>query len=98
MYRLWRQERLQVPKKRRRRVSASRPRPQTRTTVSHVWAYDFVFDTCADGRILKCLTVIDEFTRECPWQNRTDESFNGKFRDQHLSRQCARRRRRLALT
>jgi putative transposase len=30
-----------------------------------VWAYDFVFDTCADGRTLKCLTVIDEFTREC---------------------------------
>ena len=25
----------------------------------------FVFDTCADGRTLKCLTVIDEFTREC---------------------------------
>jgi putative transposase len=24
-----------------------------------------VFDICADGRILKCLTVIDEFTREC---------------------------------
>ena len=33
--------------------------------MNHVWAYDFVFDTCADGRILKCLTVIDEFTREC---------------------------------
>lgn len=30
-----------------------------------MWAYDFVFDTCADGRTLKCLTVIDEFTREC---------------------------------
>ena len=27
--------------------------------------YDFVFDTCADGRTLKCLTVVDEFTREC---------------------------------
>ena len=33
--------------------------------MNHVWAYDFVFDTCADGRTLKCLTVIDEFTREC---------------------------------
>jgi putative transposase len=66
MYRLWRQERLQVPKKRpRRRVAASRPRPQTPTAVNHVWAHDFVFDTCADGRTLKCLTIIDEFTREC---------------------------------
>ena len=33
--------------------------------MNHVWAYDFVFDTCANGRTLKCLTVIDEFTREC---------------------------------
>ena len=30
-----------------------------------MWAYDFVFDTCADGRSLKCLTIVDEFTREC---------------------------------
>jgi putative transposase len=30
-----------------------------------VWAYDFVFDACANGQQLKCLTVIDEFTREC---------------------------------
>jgi putative transposase len=66
MYRLWRQEGLQVPKKRpRRRVATSRPRPLPPTAINHVWAYDFVFDTCADGRTLKCLTVIDEFTREC---------------------------------
>jgi putative transposase len=66
MYRLWRQEGLQVPKKRpRRRVAASRPRPLPPTAIDHVWAYDFVFDTCADGRTLKCLTVIDEFRREC---------------------------------
>ena len=29
-----------------------------------VWAYDFVFDACANGQQLKCLTVIDEYTRE----------------------------------
>jgi putative transposase len=66
MYRLWRQEGLQVPRKRpRRRVAVTRPRPLPPTAINHVWAYDFVFDTCADGRTLKCLTVIDEFTREC---------------------------------
>jgi putative transposase len=155
MYRLWRQEQLHVPKKRpRRRIATSRPRPLPPTAVNHVWAYDFVFDTCADGRTLKCLTVIDEFTREClaidvaggirsgrvievlaqlvsvhgaprylrsdngpefvarailrwlqaaqietafidpgkPWQNGADESFNGKFRDQHLSLQWFRNR------
>jgi putative transposase len=32
---------------------------------NQVWAYDFVFDRCANGQQLKCLTVIDEYTREC---------------------------------
>jgi len=35
------------------------------TAAGQVWAYDFVFDACANGQQLKCLTVIDEFTREC---------------------------------
>ncbi len=30
----------------------------------HVWSYDFVHDKTIDGRSLKCLTVVDEFTRE----------------------------------
>ena len=65
-YRLWRQAGLQVPRRRpRRRVTTRRPRPQPPTARNHVWAYDFVFDTCADGRSLKCLTIVDEFTREC---------------------------------
>lgn len=29
-----------------------------------MWAYDFVFDRCANGQQLKCLTVVDEWTRE----------------------------------
>jgi putative transposase len=65
-WRLWRQAGLQVPKKRtRRRVATGRPRPQPPTGARQVWAYDFVFDACANGQQLKCLTVIDEFTREC---------------------------------
>src|SRR5207247_10222511 len=60
------QESRQVPKKRpRRRGASSRPRPLPPTAVNHGWAYDFVFDTGADGGTLKCLTVVDEFTREC---------------------------------
>jgi putative transposase len=35
------------------------------TADNHVWAYDFVFDTCANGQTLKCLTIVDEWTREC---------------------------------
>lgn len=34
------------------------------TGPNQVWAYDFVFDACANGEQLKCLTVIDEYTRE----------------------------------
>jgi putative transposase len=154
-YRLWRQAGLQVPRRRpRRRAATSRPRPLPASDVNQVWAYDFIFDSCANGQTLKCLTVIDEFTREClaidvagsirsarvievltklvslhgaprymrsdngpefvaraivrwlhqadietayidpgkPWQNGADESFNGKFRNEHLSVQWYRHR------
>lgn len=65
-YRLWCQAGLQVPRKRpRRRIAANRPRPTMPLATNHVWAYDFVFDACANGQPLKCLTVIDEWTREC---------------------------------
>ena len=151
VFRLWRGAGLQVP---RRRIATGRPRPLPPTAANHVWAYDFIFDTCADGRGLKCLTLVDEWTREClaidvavsirsgrvlevlaqlvsvhgtphylrsdngpefvaaailrwldgagidtalidpgkPWQNATDESFNGKFRDEFLSLQWFRNR------
>jgi putative transposase len=150
VHRIWRQAGLQVPRKRpRRRVATSRPRPLPADGANQVWAYDFVFDMCANGQSLKCLTVIDEYTREClaidvagsirsnrvidvlsklvsvhgapkylrsdngsefvsrnvlrwlnqakintacidpgkPWQNGSNESFNGKFRDECLSMQ-----------
>jgi len=150
MHRLWRLAKLQVPRKRpRKRIAVSRPRPVPASGANQVWAYDFVFDACANGQQLKCLTIIDEFTREClaidvagsirsgrvievlsklvsvhgapkhlrsdngpefvsravlrwlsqsnigtacidpgkPWQNGSNESFNGKFRDECLSMQ-----------
>ena len=64
-YRLWKKAGLQVPKKRpRKRMPASRPRASSPTRANEVWAYDFVFDACANGQQLKCLTIVDEFTRE----------------------------------
>lgn len=64
-YRLWRQARLQVPRKRsRKRVATGRPRPHAATGANQVWSYDFVFDWCANGQQLKCLTVTDEWTKE----------------------------------
>jgi putative transposase len=149
-HRIWRRATLQVPRRRpRRRIAAGRPRPLAPRGANQVWAYDFVFDACANGQTLKCLTVVDEFTREClaievggsirsgrvievlsrlvsvrgaprylrsdngsefisrailrwlleekietalidpgkPWQNGSNESFNGKFRDECLGMQ-----------
>jgi putative transposase len=65
-HRLWRQAGLQLPRRRpRRRVASGRPRPLPATTANFVWAYDFVFDATACGQQIKCLTIVDEFTREC---------------------------------
>jgi len=67
VWRLWRQEGLQVPH-RRRRGKRLKPRgevPSKALYPDHVWAYDFIHDACEDGRTLKMLTVLDEFTREC---------------------------------
>jgi len=67
--RIWRQERLKVPKKEPKRGrlwlndgSCIRLRPEHK---DHVWSYDFVTARTADGRTFKMLTIIDEYTREC---------------------------------
>ena len=63
--RLWRRARLQVPRRRpRKRIASGRPRPNAPTGANQVWSYDFVFDWCANGQQLKCLTVTDEWTKE----------------------------------
>ena len=55
-WRLWQKAGLQVPKRRsRKRVALARPRPQAPLAAGQVWAYDFVFDACANGQPLKCL-------------------------------------------
>jgi putative transposase len=66
--RVWREEGLRVPQKRRKRqrlgvsaVPADRLRAQA---PDHVWAIDFQWDQTADGHNLKLLHVVDEFTRE----------------------------------
>lgn len=64
-HRLWRQAKLQVPRKRPgKRIATGRPRPNAPTGANQVWSYDFVFDWCANGQQLKCLTVTDEWTKE----------------------------------
>jgi putative transposase len=66
--RLWREEGLRVPVRRRKRqrlgdstVPARRLRAER---PSQVWALDFQHDQTADGRVIRLLNVVDEFTRE----------------------------------
>lgn len=64
--RLWRAERLGLPRRRpRRKVERPAPMPSHDGAPGVVWACDFVHDTCANGHVLRCLTVVDEGTREC---------------------------------
>src|SRR5579875_2852414 len=66
--RLWREEGLRVPQKarKRRRGHSSDPHGGRRRAVrpGEVWAIDFQFDATNDGRQIKCLNVVDEFTRQ----------------------------------
>jgi len=67
--RLWRAEGLKVPYRKRKRphrgvgsaVGAMCP-----IAPNALWALDFQFDTTIDGRTIKLLNIVDEYTRECP--------------------------------
>ena len=67
--RIWRREGLKVPQKqpKRKRLwlndgSCVRLRPEYK---DHVWSYDLVMDRTSDGKALRMLTILDEYTREC---------------------------------
>jgi len=149
--RLWQAAGLSLPRQRpkKRRTPPQSPLAQPPTRPNQMWCYDFVHDRCANGAVLKMLTIEDEFTRESlavevggslpaarviavlarlflergvpegirsdngpefvaqvvkdwlaekgvqthyiepgsPWQNGIAESFNGKLRDECLSRE-----------
>jgi len=67
--RIWRREGLRVPKKQPKRArlwlndgSCVRRRAER---PNHVWSYDFVHERTHDGRALRMLVIVDEYTREC---------------------------------
>ena len=66
--RLWREEGLRVAQKRRKRLrrgDSTVPGDRLRAErPDYVWAFDFQFDVTDDGRLVKLLYVVDEFTRE----------------------------------
>ena len=69
VYRLWCQEGLKIRRKQHKRLymgcsanACNRKRPEY---YNHIWSYDFLSERLENGRLMKLLVVIDEFTREC---------------------------------
>ena len=63
--RLYQDARLQVRRRKRKKVPIGERQPLSRpTSANQVWSMDFVFDRTGEGRVLKCLTIVDDATHE----------------------------------
>lgn len=66
VYRLYRELGLAVRRRKRKRIGIVERRPLPKPLAANQsWSMDFVSDGLADGRRLRCLTVVDDCTREC---------------------------------
>lgn len=65
VHRLYVAERLQIRRRRRKKVPVADRQPLVKPTrPNEVWSADFVFDRTAEGRVLKCLAIVDDATTE----------------------------------
>lgn len=63
--RLYQEAGLQVRRRKRKKILFGERQPLLRpTSANQVWSMDFVFDRTAEGRVLKCLTIVDDATHE----------------------------------
>lgn len=63
--RLYQEAKLQVRRRKRKKVPIAERQPLARPKAANeVWSMDFVFDRTAEGRVIKCLTVVDDATHE----------------------------------
>lgn len=63
--RLYQEAKLQVRRRKRKKVLPGERQPLVRPLAANqVWSMDFVFDRTADGRAIKCLTIVDDATHE----------------------------------
>src|SRR5512142_156993 len=63
--RLYQEASLQVRRRKRKKVPPADRQPLVRPKAANeVWSIDFVFDRTAEGRVIKCLTVVDDATHE----------------------------------
>jgi len=66
LYRLYREERLMVRRRRgRKRALGTRAPMALPITINQRWSLDFVSDTLGDGRRFRILAIVDDFSREC---------------------------------
>lgn len=65
-YRLYRDAGLAVRRRKRKRIGPFERRPLAHPPAPNLsWSMDFVADGLADGRRLRCLAIVDDFSREC---------------------------------
>ena len=64
--RLYREEGLQVRRRKRKRVAVARSPLAMPLGPNHRWSMDFIADALGDGRKFQGFTLVDDFTRECP--------------------------------
>jgi putative transposase len=77
-YRLYREAGLAVRRRQRKRIGLFERKPLPKPQAANVsWSMDFVADALADGRKLRCLTIVDNCTRECV-AIEVDTSITGK--------------------
>ena len=63
--RLYQEAKLQVQRRKRKKVPLGERQPLLRPMAANqVWSMDFVFDRTAEGRVIKCLTIVDDGTHE----------------------------------
>jgi putative transposase len=65
IYRLYREEGLMVRRQRRKRLVRSLPAESRLQRANQEWAMDFIIDGLASGRMVRILSVVDAYTREC---------------------------------
>ncbi len=63
--RLYQEAGLQVRRRKRKKVAVGERQPLIRPfAANEVWSMDFVFDRTSEGRVIKCLTIVDDATHE----------------------------------
>jgi transposase InsO family protein len=63
--RLYQEAQLQVRRRKRKKVQPGERQPLVRPVAANqVWSMDFVFDRTAEGRVIKCLVIVDDATHE----------------------------------